>query len=221
MGKPTRVGNWSKSYPLQIHRLEKDLLYLIAIAIAKQAQLFLSLPVSPSSSGILAVAYYATLSGDERDLFNGNHAISPKHYVIWIRSQNNGQIQNLKIASTVNDLMSLSDRIVCIPSSKFKESFKERRLKVVTVRSLEEGRDLLKQSKYCSLVVLDDDLGRTYPSPSQYGNEAFNLANLCQGTGSLRGDTELKALLYKVFTGLASKTRKYRLCKGLRCFITR
>ena len=41
------------------------------------------------------------------------------------------------------------------------------------------------------------------------------------GTGSLRGDTELKALLYKVFTGLASKTRKYRLCKGLRCFITR
>ena len=42
-----------------------------------------------------------------------------------------------------------------------------------------------------------------------------------RGTGSLRGDTELKALLYKVFTGLASKTRKYRLCKGLRCFITR
>ena len=42
-----------------------------------------------------------------------------------------------------------------------------------------------------------------------------------KGTGSLRGDTELKALLYKVFTGLASKTRKYRLCKGLRCFITR
>ena len=44
---------------------------------------------------------------------------------------------------------------------------------------------------------------------------------LIEGTGSLRGDTELKALLYKVFTGLASKTRKYRLCKGLRCFITR
>ena len=44
---------------------------------------------------------------------------------------------------------------------------------------------------------------------------------MLHGTGSLRGDTELKALLYKVFTGLASKTRKYRLCKGLRCFITR
>lgn len=180
VGKPIRVGNWSRNYPLQIHRLEKDLVYLIAIAIAKQAQLFLSLPVSPSSLGILTVAYYATLSRDERDLFNGNHAVSPKHFVIWIRPRDNGQVQNLRIARTLNDFVSLSDRIICIPSSKFDESVKENRLKVVTVRSLEEGRELLKQSKYCSLVILDDDLGRTCPSPSQYGNEAFKLASLCQ-----------------------------------------
>jgi hypothetical protein len=180
VGKPIKTGNWPRDYPLQIHRLEKDLVYLIAIAIAKQSQLFLSLPVSPSSLGILTVAYYATLSRDERDLFNGNHTVSPKHFVIWIRPRDNGQVQNLRIARTVNDLVSLSNRIVCVPSSKFDENVKESRLKVVTVRSLEEGRDLLKQSKYCSLVVLDDDLGRTYPSPSQYSNEAFNLANLCQ-----------------------------------------
>ena len=52
-------------------------------------------------------------------------------------------------------------------------------------------------------------------------NPTMQLIMIDLGTGSLRGDTELKALLYKVFTGLASKTRKYRLCKGLRCFITR
>ena len=52
-------------------------------------------------------------------------------------------------------------------------------------------------------------------------NEETDINDAEYGTGSLRGDTELKALLYKVFTGLASKTRKYRLCKGLRCFITR
>ena len=180
VGKPIKVGNWSRDYPLQIHRLEKDLVYLIAIAISKRSQLFLSLPVSPSSLGILTVAYYAILSRDERDLFNGNHAVSPKHFVIWIRPRDNGQVQNLRIARTLNDFVSLSDRIVCIPSSKFDESVKKNRLKVVTVRSLEEGRELLKQSKYCSLVILDDDLGRTYPSPSQYGNEAFKLASLCQ-----------------------------------------
>jgi hypothetical protein len=170
VGKPIGAGNWSRSYPLQIHRSEKDLVYLIAIALAKNAQLFLSLPVTPNSLGILTVAYYATLSG----------AISPKNFVIWIRPRDNGQIQNLRIARTVDDVMSFSDRLVCIPSSKFDESVKENRLKIVTVRSLEEGRELLKQSKYCSLVILDDDLGRTCPSPSQYGNEAFNLANLCQ-----------------------------------------
>lgn len=180
VGKPIRVGNWSRTYPLQIHRLEKDLVYLIAIAIAKQAQLFLSLPVSPSSLGILTVAYYATLARDERDLFSGNHAVSPKHFVIWIRPRDNGQIQNLRIARTVKGVVSLSNRIVCIPSSRFDEGIKESRLKVVTVRSLEEGRELLKQSKYCSLVILDDDLGRTCPSPSQYGNEAFKLASLCR-----------------------------------------
>lgn len=180
VGKPIKSGNWSRNYPLQIHRLEKDLLYLVAIAIAKQTRLFLSLPVSPSSLGILTVAYYATLSRDERDLFNGNHAVSPKHFVIWLRPRDNGQIQNLRVARTANDLINLSDRIICIPSSKFDESVKENRLKVVTVRSLEEGRELLKQSKHCSLVILDDDLGRTCPSPSQYGNEAFKLASLCQ-----------------------------------------
>jgi hypothetical protein len=180
VGKPIKTGNWPRDYPLQIHRLEKDLVYLIAIAIAKKSQLFLSLPIFPSSLGILTVAYYATLSRDERNLFNGNHTVTPKHFVIWIRPRDNGQVQNLRIVRTVNDRVSLSNRIVCVPSSKFDENVKESRLKVVTVRSLEEGRDLLKQSKYCSLVVLDDDLGRTYPSPSQYGNEAFNLASLCQ-----------------------------------------
>ena len=65
--------------------------------------------------------------------------------------------------------------------------------------------------------------GKVYPMPAARTDviKSSVLHQLFTGTGSLRGDTELKALLYKLFTGLASKTRKYRLCKGLRCFITR
>ncbi len=47
------------------------------------------------------------------------------------------------------------------------------------VRSLSEGMQLLQKSKFCSLVVLDDPSGRTYPSPSRYGQEASELAKLC------------------------------------------
>ena len=73
-------------------------------------------------------------------------------------------------------------------------------------------RDRVVHHALCNIIepIMDRTLiGNTYANRIGYG------------TGSLRGDTELKALLYKVFTGLASKTRKYRLCKGLRCFITR
>ena len=88
------------------------------------------------------------------------------------------------------------------------------------------GLDLISQRQKNEQIFYHiDGLGSTRQILSlggtilnQYTYEAYG--DLV-GTGSLRGDTELKALLYKVFTGLASKTRKYRLCKGLRCFITR
>ena len=51
-----------KKHSIQIHRLEKDLIYLSALSISKCNQLFISFPVSPVSLGVLLVAYYAHLS---------------------------------------------------------------------------------------------------------------------------------------------------------------
>lgn len=179
-GKPAKAGCWSRDYPLRIHRIEKDLIYLAAKAISEKAQLFISLPVSPVSLGILTIAYYANLAREERDPFSTNHAVSAKNFVIWIRPHDNGQIQNLRIVRSANEPENLSDRMVCLPAHRFDESAKEQRLRVYTARSLTDAIALLKQSNFCSLVVLDDPSGLTYPSPSYYGNEAYKLADLCE-----------------------------------------
>jgi hypothetical protein len=171
-------------YSIQIHRLEKDLIYLSALSISQQRQLFISFPVSPISLGILLVAYYAHLTREERDISHTRHAISAKDYVIWIRPKDTGKIMNLRTTKSFNlvdtNRCCLSERIACIPACKFDESLKVERLKVCIVRSLSEAIELLKQSNYCSLVVLDDPSGRTYQSPSNYGNEAFKLASICR-----------------------------------------
>lgn len=178
-GKRARGSYWSGDYPLNIHRLEKDLVYLAALAINKKAQLFISVPISPISLGILTVAYYANRSREARDVFSTNHAVPSKSFVIWVRPQDNGQIQNLRIARASGKKLDLSERLICLPAHKFEESSRDNRLRVVMVRSLSEGIQLLQKSKFCSLVVLDDPSGRTYSSPSRYGQEAFELAKLC------------------------------------------
>lgn len=171
---------WSANHPLNIHRLEKDLAYLIVIAINKRAQIFLSFPVSPVALGILTVAYYATLPREERDLVSKNHAAPSKSFVLWIRPHDNGKIQNLRITRSSNAQVHLNEQLVCLPAYRFEESAKDSRLRVVTARSLSEGVDLLQQSKYCSLVVLDDPSGRTCLSSFKYGNEVFELAKDCR-----------------------------------------
>ena len=179
-GRRARGSYWSTNHPLNIHRLEKDLAYLSVVAINKRAQLFLSFPVSPVALGILTVAYYANLPREERDRISRNHAVASKSFVLWIRPHDNGQIQNLRISRSSNFQVNLNEQLVCLPAYRFEESAKDSRLRVVTARSLSEGVDLLQQSKYCSLVVLDDPSGRTYLSSSKYGNEVFELARDCQ-----------------------------------------
>jgi hypothetical protein len=171
-------------HSLQIHRIEKDLLYLSALSISKQRQLFISFPVAPVSLGILLVAYYAHLTREERDIYHTHHAVSPKDYVIWVRPQNNGSISTLRTTKAINLVYEtrcqLSERIACFPAYKFEDSIKTNKLKVFMLRSLSEAVGLLKQSNYCSLVVIDDPSGQTYPSPSNYGSEVFNLASICR-----------------------------------------
>lgn len=175
----------SKKHSIQIHSLEKELIYLSSLSISKRRQLFISLPVSPASLGILLVAYYAQLSREQRDIYQTHHVVSAKDFVIWIRPQDNGQILKLRTTKAFNLVDSsetrcaLSERIACLPAYKVNESFKNERLRVFMVRSLIEGVELLKQSSRCSLVVIDDPSGRTYSSPSAYGSEAFGLASLC------------------------------------------
>jgi len=181
--KRARGSYCSGEYPLNIHRLEKDLVYLAALAINKKAQLFVSFPVSPVSLGILTVAHYANRSREERDIFSTNHAVASKSFVIWIRPQDNGQIQNLRIVRTSGKQLDFSERLICLPAHRFEEFRRDNRLRVVMVRSLSEAIRLLQESKFCALVVLDDPSGRTYSSPSRYGNEAFELAKLCRCKG--------------------------------------
>ena len=120
------------------------------------------------------------------------------------------RIQGVKfiVASSTCDLMkgrrNYSSLLRLQPLSRSDQSIKQLLGELLTFRS----------TWRMYLPPLDDD------PPEVIGN-AVIFDGIAQGTGSLKGDTELKALLYKVFTGLASKTRKYRLCKGLRCFITR
>ncbi|WP_236739258.1 hypothetical protein [[Phormidium ambiguum] IAM M-71] len=175
-----------KKHSIQIHRLEKDLVYLSAISISKSHQIFISFPVSPVSLGILLIAYYAHLSREERDIYNTHHAVSAKDFVIWIRPQDNGQILTLRTTKAFNlvDIddthCNLNEQIVCLPVYRFDESLKSEQLRVVMVRSLSEAIEFLKKSRYCSLVVLDDPSGRTYPSPSAFGERAFELASVCR-----------------------------------------
>ncbi|MDJ0619805.1 MAG: hypothetical protein QNJ63_24195 [Calothrix sp. MO_192.B10] len=162
-------------HSIQIHPLEKDLVYLSALSISKKRQIFISFPVAPVALGILMVIYYSHLY----------RAVSSKYFVIWIRPQNNGKIYNLRTTKAFNlvededTYYSLSERVVCIPNYQFKESSTSQKLRVIMVRSLLECVELLNQSNYCSLVLIDDPSGRTYPFPSNYGSEAFELANLC------------------------------------------
>ncbi|MEQ8539159.1 MAG: hypothetical protein RIB93_17115 [Coleofasciculus sp. D1-CHI-01] len=175
-----------KKHSIQIHRLEKDLIYLSALTIYQRHQVFVSFPVSPVALGILIVVYYAHLVREERDIYCINHAVSAKDFVIWIRPQDKGKLSSLRTTKAVNLIdawetrCSLGERVLCLPIYKFDESSKSERLKVVMVRSLSEAIELFKRSRYCSLVVIDDPSGCTYPSPSTYGNEAFKLASLCR-----------------------------------------
>ena len=172
-------------HSIQIHPLEKDLVYLSALSIHKKRQLFISIPIAPVSLGILLVIYYAHLPREERDIYHINHAVKAQDFLIWVRPQDNGQVSNLRTTKAFNLIerddthFDLSQKIICVPSYRFDEVSKNQRLRVVTVRSLVEAVELLKQSSYCSLVVVDDPSGRTYPSLSSYGNKAFELASLC------------------------------------------
>lgn len=172
-------------YPIEIHRLEKDLVYLCAKSINKRRQLFISFPISPVSLGILLIVYYAHLSREEKDIYHTHHAINPRNFVIWIRPNDNGQISTLRTTKAVNLVDAqdthyyLSERVICLPTSKFDEFSKTKRLRVVMVRSLSEAVELFKNTSYCSLVVLDDASGQTYLSSSSYGRKAFELAKLC------------------------------------------
>jgi hypothetical protein len=172
-------------HSIQIHPLEKDLVYLSALNIHKKRQLFISFPIAPVSLGILLVIYYAHLPREERDIYQINHAVKAQDFLIWVRPQDNGQVSNLRTTKAFNLIerddthLDLSQKIICVPSYRFDEASKNQCLRVVTVRSLAEAVELLKQSSYCSLVIVDDPSGRTYPSPSSYGNKAFELASLC------------------------------------------
>ncbi len=178
--RQARGSYLSAGYPLNIHRLEKDLTYLAAIAINKKVPLFLNFPVTPVSIGILTIAYYATLSREERDLISKNHAITSKSFVLWIRPHDNGKIQKLIVSRSPEVQINLNEQLVCIPAYRFEESAKDTRIRVATARALSEGIDLLHQSKYCSLVVLDDPSGQTCLSSFKYGSEVFEIARDCQ-----------------------------------------
>ncbi|NEP01615.1 MAG: hypothetical protein F6K58_23755 [Symploca sp. SIO2E9] len=171
-------------HSLQIHPIEKELIYLSALSISQRCQLFISFPVSPVSLAILLLVYSAHLTREDRDIYRIHHAVAAKDFAIWVRPKNSGQILSLRTTKAFNLVdtvrCQLRERIACYPACKFNESLKSERLKVFTVRSLSEAIELLKQSSYCSLVLLDDPSGRTYPSPSNYGSEAFKLASLCK-----------------------------------------
>lgn len=180
------LGCLKKSkHSIEIHRLEKDLVYLSAKSISQRCQLFISFPVSPVSLGILLIVYSAHLPREERDIYHTHHAVSAKDFIIWVRPKNNGQISTLRTTRAVNLIdyedthYYLSKQMICLPVSQFDESSKSERLRVVMVRALSEAVELLNRSSYCSLVILDDSSGKTCLSPSVYGSKAFEFAKIC------------------------------------------
>jgi hypothetical protein len=174
-----------KKKHIEIHRLEKDLIYLICLAIKKKKQLLFSLPISPVALGILSIIFYASLPFDLR-LNNTNKSFFKKrNFIIWVRPKNNGQILSLRITQAFNltdneDIdCKMSDQLTCLPIHHFEESSNSNKMRVVMLRSLSEATELLKKSQYCSFVVIDDPSGSTHRSPYQYGNQTFKLTNLC------------------------------------------
>jgi hypothetical protein len=164
-----------KRHSIFIHRLEKDLLYLAALSMAKCSQLFFSFPVSPVSLGTLLIAYQAHIP----------KSLS-KSSIVWIRPKDNGGIYLLRTTNAFNlldaddTLLRLSEKITLLPSFRADEPFRDERIRVLTARSLEVGIELVKQQDNFSLVILDDPSGRTYLASSNYGNKAFELANVCK-----------------------------------------
>ncbi len=163
-------------HSIAIHQLEKDLLYLIAMSIEKRSQIFISFPISPVSLGSLTVVYFAHIA----------NSFFSKAFIIWVRPKDNGQILRLRTTNAFNLVdkedthFDLRQKITCLPSYKISEPYYREQRRVFMVRSLSEAIEFLKQSNYCSLVVLDDPSGSTDPSPSILGKKAFELGAICQ-----------------------------------------
>ncbi|MGB3532401.1 MAG: hypothetical protein WBA13_02680 [Microcoleaceae cyanobacterium] len=172
-------------HPIEIHRLEKDLIYLISLAIQQKKQLIFSFPVSSVALGILSIAFYASLPRELRVNPANQSSFKKRNFIIWVRPQNNGQILTLRTTQAFNlkdyqySYCQISDQLTCLPIYNFEESVNSNKTRVVMVRSLSEATELLKKSQYCSFVVLDDPSGCTHRSPYQYGNKTFKLTNLC------------------------------------------
>ncbi|WP_156803770.1 hypothetical protein [Lyngbya sp. PCC 8106] len=175
----------SKNKSINIHRLEKDLMYLISLALHKRNQLLFSFPVSPVALGILSILYYTHLPPEARYPEINQSLFAKRGFIIWVRPKNNGQILKLTTTKEFNfnneyTDCNIRDRLTCLPAYQFDELSKSKTLRAVMVRSLSEATELLKQSQYCSFVVIDDPSGCTHRSPYQYGNETFKLTQLCQ-----------------------------------------
>lgn len=165
-----------KKHSIKVHRVEKDLVYLTTLSINKRNQLFISLPVTPVSVGTMVVAYSAQIS----------EYLSSKAFVLWIGTEEDSKIKSLRTAKAFNFIdpwqsrINFKEKIVCWTADRINEPLSGNRLKVIIARSLEEGVELLQRFHNCSLVVLDDPSGQTYPSKDKYGEKAFGLARVCR-----------------------------------------
>lgn len=165
-----------KKHSIKVHRVEKDLVYLTTLSMNKHNQLFISLPVTPVSVGTMVVAYSAQIAD----------RISSKAFVLWIRTEEDSKINSLRTANAFNFIdpwqsrINFKDKIVCCSAEKINEPLSGNKLKVIMARSLEKGVELLQGFHNCSLAILDDPSGRTYPANSNYGEEAFALARVCR-----------------------------------------
>ncbi|MBC6476709.1 MAG: hypothetical protein GDA56_01805 [Hormoscilla sp. GM7CHS1pb] len=165
-----------KKHSIKVHRVEKDLVYLTTLSINKHNQLFISLPVTPVSVGTMVVAYSAQIAD----------RIPSKAFVLWIRTEEDSKINNLRTATAFNFIdpwqsrINFKDKIVCWTAEKINEPLSGNKLKVIMARSLEKGVELLQGFHNCSLAILDDPSGKTYPANSNYGEEAFGLARVCR-----------------------------------------
>ncbi|MBC6455072.1 MAG: hypothetical protein GDA43_19230 [Hormoscilla sp. SP5CHS1] len=163
-------------HSIKVHRVEKDLVYLTTLSINKHNQLFISLPVSPVSVGTMVVAYSAQIAD----------RISAKAFVLWIGTESDSKIDSLRTAKAFNFIdpwqsrINFKEKIVGGPVDKINEPLSGNKLKAIGVITLVEGVELLQRFHNCSLVVLDDPSGKTYPRNSSYGEEAFALARVCR-----------------------------------------